>query len=280
MGIAGLEFKDEAETVNALVPELKARGVEAIVVLIHQGGYPSGDYNECPAIAGPIVDIVKKFDRAVDVVISGHTHQAYVCNIDGRLVTSGDKYGTLVTAIDLKLDPATRDVISAKADNVIVRTGAYAKDPEQTALLTSYDKVAAPIAARRAGSVEATLSHLPGPAGESPLGDIIADAQLAATQAPANGGAVMAFTNPGGIRNDITQERGRRGQLRRHLRQPTVPEPACHADADRRADQADAGAAMARSEAAANPSGLEGIQLHLGRRQALWRACHRRSDVA
>ena len=102
---------------NALVPELKARGVEAIVVLIHEGGMPTGDYNECPGISGPIVDIVKKFDKAVDVVVSGHTHQAYVCEIDGRLVTSGDKYGTLVTAIDLKLDPVTRDVVSAKADN-------------------------------------------------------------------------------------------------------------------------------------------------------------------
>src|SRR5436305_8680100 len=145
-GVAGLEFSDEADTVNALVPELKARGVQAIVVLIHEGGFPTGDYNECPGISGPIVDIVRKFDPAVDVVISGHTHQAYVCEIDGRLVTSGDKYGTLVTAIDLKLDHATRDVISARADNVIVRTGAYAKDPEQTALIESYDKVAAPLA--------------------------------------------------------------------------------------------------------------------------------------
>src|SRR5581483_1250862 len=84
----GLEFQDEADTVNALVPELKARGIEAIVVLIHEGGYPTGDYNECPGISGAIVDIVKKFDRAVDVVISGHTHQAYNCEIDGRLVTS------------------------------------------------------------------------------------------------------------------------------------------------------------------------------------------------
>jgi len=205
-GIAGLEFKDEADTVNAQVAELEARGVEAIVVLIHQGGYPSGDYNECPGISGSIVDIVRKFDRAVDVVISGHTHQAYVCNIDGRLVTSADKYGTIVTAIDLKLDPATRDVISAKAENVIVRTGVYPKDPEQTALLASYDKVAAPIAGRRAGSVEATLSHAPDNAGESPLGDIIADAHLAATQAPANGGAVIAVTNPGGIRSDIAMK--------------------------------------------------------------------------
>jgi 5'-nucleotidase len=203
VGVAGLEFKDEAETVNALVPELKARGVEAIVVLIHEGGFPSGDYNECPGISGAIVDIVKKFDKSVDVVISGHTHQAYVCEIDGRLVTSGDKYGTIVTTIDLKLDPATRDIISAKADNVIVRTGVTAKDSEQTALLESYDKVAAPIANRKAGSVTETLSRTPNTSGESPLGDIVADAQWIATRAETNGGAVIAVTNPGGIRADI-----------------------------------------------------------------------------
>ncbi len=183
VGVAGLEFRDEADTVNALIPELKARGVEAIVVLIHEGGLPTGDYNECPGISGPIVDIVKKFDRAVDVVVTGHTHRAYVCEIDGRLVTSGDKYGTLVTAIDLKLDPATRDIVSAKADNTIVRTATLAKDPQQTALIESYDRLAAPIANRPAGSVTATLSRVPNHAGESPLGDIVADAQLAATSA-------------------------------------------------------------------------------------------------
>ena len=205
-GVAGLEFRDEAETVNALVPKLKARGVEAIVVLIHEGGYPTGDYNECPGISGAIVDIVRKFDRAVDVVISGHTHQPYVCEIDGRLVTSADKYGTIVTAIDLKLDRVTRDIVSAKADNVIVRTGGYAKDANQTALLESYDRVAAPLANRRAGSVTETLSHRPNNAGESALGDIIADAQLAATQAGTNGRAVIAFTNPGGIRTDVVRK--------------------------------------------------------------------------
>ena len=206
VSVAGLEFRDEADTVNALVPELKAQGIEAIVVLIHEGGFPAGDYNECPGISGPIVDIVRKLDHAVDVVINGHTHQAYVCKIDGRLVTSGDKYGTIVTTIDLKLDPATRDVVSAKADNVIVRTGAYARDPEQTELLASYDKFAAPIANRLAGSVTQTLSRAPNDAGESPLGDIVADAQLAATSADKNGGAVIAFTNPGGVRADIPKK--------------------------------------------------------------------------
>ena len=203
---AGLEFRDEADTVNALVPELKAIGVEAIVVLIHEGGEPAGDYNECPGISGAIVDLVKKFDRAIDVVISGHTHRAYVCEIDGRLVTSADKYGTLVTAIDLKLDRTTRDIKSAKADNTIVRIGAFAMDPEQTALIAAYEKVAAPIANRPAGTVTDTLSRAANEAGESALGDIIADAQLGATRAADKGGAVIAFTNPGGIRTDIAKK--------------------------------------------------------------------------
>ena len=208
VGVADLEFRDEAATVNALIPELKARGVEAIVVLIHEGGLPTGDYNECPDISGPIVEIVRKFDKAVDVVVTGHTHRAYVCEIDGRLVTSGDKYGTLVTAIDLKLDSVTRDVISAAASNTIVRSATLAKNPDQTALLEAYDRVAAPIANRPAGAVTATLSRTPNQAGESPLGDIIADAQLAATSPAAKGSAAIAFTNPGGVRTDISWRDG------------------------------------------------------------------------
>jgi 5'-nucleotidase len=206
VGVEGLEFRDEAVTVNALVPELAARGVEAIVVLIHEGGFPTGDYNECPGISGPIVDIVKELDAAVGVVISGHTHGAYVCDIDGRLVTSGDKFGTLVTAIDLKLDPATKKIISAKANNVIVRSNSYPRDPEQTALIEAYDKLAAPIAGRPAGSIKETLSRVPNDAGESVLGDIIADAQLDATSPAASGGAMIALTNPGGIRTDIVKK--------------------------------------------------------------------------
>src|SRR5438270_11125619 len=181
VGIEGLEFRDEADTVNALVPELKAHGVKAIVALIHEGGFPTGDYNECPGITGPIVDIVKKLDSAVRVVVTGHNHKDYVCDIDGRLVTSGGKFGSLVTAIDLKLDRTTKEVIGAKANNVIVRSNFYAKDGEQTALISSYDGLAAPIGGRRAGSIKQTLSHLPGDAGDSVLGDVIADAQLAAT---------------------------------------------------------------------------------------------------
>lgn len=202
-GVVGLEFRDEAETINALVPQIRQRGIEAIVVLIHEGGFPTGDYNECPGISGPIVGIVQKLDKAVDLIVSGHTHKAYNCVIDGRLVTSGDKFGTIVTEIELKLDPKTRDVVSAKAANLIVRTDAYAKDPEQSALIAAYDKLARPLADRVVGAVTATLLRAESPTGESVLGQIIADAQLAATAAAEDGGAVIAFTNPGGIRTDV-----------------------------------------------------------------------------
>ena len=208
-GVEGLRFRDEAETVNALVPEIRAQGIEAIVVLIHEGGFPEGDYNECPGISGPIVDIVRKLDKAVDLVISGHTHRAYNCRIDGRLVTSGDKYGTIVTAIDIALDPKTRDVISAKADNVIVRTERFASDPVQTKLVAGYEALAGPLARRVVGSIGAALTRETNAAGESPLGQVIADAQLAATR---DAGAQIAFMNEGGIRADLARPAD--GQLR------------------------------------------------------------------
>ena len=196
-GVAGLRFDDEVETVNRLVPGLRAQGIEAIVVLIHEGGYPSGDYNECPGISGPIVDIVKKLDKAVDLVVSGHSHRAYNCRIDGRLVTSAHQYGTVVSDIDLVLDPRTHDVTSAVANNVIVRTSSFAKEPRLTALIDQYEKLVVPLARRVVGRIAAPLPRDVAPNGESALGQVIADGQLAATR---EAGAQVAFMNPGGIR--------------------------------------------------------------------------------
>jgi 5'-nucleotidase len=196
-GVAGLRFADEADTVNALVPGLRAQGIEAIVLLIHEGGQPAGDYNECPGLSGPIVDIVKKLDRAVDVVISGHTHRAYNCRLDGRLVTSADKYGTIVSEIDLTIDRRTRDVVDAKADNVIVRPERFAGSATIAALVASYERLAAPLAKRVVGRIAAPLTRDETPAGETPIGQVVADAQLAASR---DAGAAIALMNPGGLR--------------------------------------------------------------------------------
>lgn len=199
-GVKGLHFRDEAETVNELVPQLQKQGVEAIVLLIHEGGATTGFHNECPGISGPIVGIVERLHPAVDVVVSGHTHRAYNCRINGKLVTSADSVGRMLTEIDLTLDPATRDVTKAVADNVIVAIQSFAKDPRQTALIAAYEAVARPLAERVVGRLAAPLTRASNPAGENTIGQVVADAQLAATRAA---GAQVALMNPGGLRSDL-----------------------------------------------------------------------------
>jgi 5'-nucleotidase len=200
--VAGLRFGDEAETVNALVPKLKAEGVEAIVVLVHEGGAGGGGPDECPSVQGRIVDIVKRLDRAVDVVVSGHTHRSYVCRIDGRLVTSAESYGTMLTKIDLVLDPATRDVARSEARNVIVRHDAYPPDPKIASFVEGYEKLAVPLARRVVGPIGGALARTIDAAGQMPAGLVIADAQLAATR---DAGAQLALMNPGGVRAPLAR---------------------------------------------------------------------------
>ncbi len=205
-GISDLNFLDEAETVNALVPELKEKGIETIVVIIHEGATQnptSSPINSCTGISGPIVDIVNNLDDEVDVVISGHTHQPYNCVIDGKIVTSSFSFGRLVTKIDLTIDRNSGEVVSMTADNRIV-TRDVPKDSLLTALIDKYNAIAAPLANRIIGSVTADITRTVNAAGESALGDVIADGQLEATNDPGFGDAVVAFMNPGGIRTDVT----------------------------------------------------------------------------
>lgn len=207
-GVEGLSFVDEAERANELVPELQAMGVEAIVVLIHEGGYQTGYYDQCEGISGAIVDIVEALDPAIDVVVSGHTHQAYNCVINDTIVTSAASYGRLITDIDLTISVASGDVVEAVAANrIITREEA---DPEIEAFVAKYVDLAAPLAQTEIGTITETLTReapLDGP-GITPLGLVIADAQLAATAAAMAGGAQIAFMNPGGVRADFVYEKG------------------------------------------------------------------------
>lgn len=202
-GIVGLEFKDEAATVNALIPELKKQGIKAIAVILHEGGLATGNYNGCEGISGAIVDIVKQTDPEVDLFITGHTHQAYNCQIDRRLVTSASFYGRLVSDIDVTLERGTGDVASMRAHNVVV-THDVPKDPALTQIVRKYKAIADPLVNRAIGSITNDITRTPDRNGSSPLGRIIADAQLAATADAAKGGAVVAFMNSGGIRTDLS----------------------------------------------------------------------------
>ena len=212
-GISTLDFRDEADTVNALIPELKAQDVESIVVLIHEGGRDATGtvINDCSNVSGAILDIVRRLDDAVDLVVSGHTHQAYLCSLPNRAgrnipVTSTNAQGRTVTEIDLVINTRTRDVASIAVDNVLVDRSNAAVTPVAalTALANNYNALAAPLANTPLGSITAAITRSNNAAGESALGDVIADAQLEATAVPELGGAAIAVMNPGGIRADFT----------------------------------------------------------------------------
>jgi 5'-nucleotidase len=206
-GVAGLTFNDEAETVNSLVPELQKKNVEAIVVLLHEGGRtpsPPGGQNDCEGgLTGAIAEIVPQFDDAVDLVIAGHTNDEFVCEIDGKWVTMADNRGRLFTDIDVTLNRVTKDLTVRSINNVANLQGGVTPDPALTALIDRYDALSAPLANAVVGTTTADLLRAGNAAGESALGDVIADAQLASTSSSTTGNAVAAFMNPGGIRDDV-----------------------------------------------------------------------------
>ncbi len=206
-GVAGLQFGDEADTVNALIPELRAQGIRSVVVLVHEGGFASGNLANCSGVSGAIADIVKRLDAEVDLVVTGHTHQAYNCMLpkaNGQLVrvTSAGQYGRNLGDIDVTIDTRSKDVV-ATAASILTTGAATAEDPALTDLVAHYDALSAVPKARVIGTVTAAISRSANAAGESALGDVIADAQLDATNDADNGNAVVAFMNPGGIRADL-----------------------------------------------------------------------------
>ncbi|MFE2413988.1 bifunctional metallophosphatase/5'-nucleotidase [Kitasatospora sp. NPDC059408] len=214
-GVKGLKFGNEVTTINKYAAELKAQGVNSIVALIHEGGYPAGSvYNyDCGAagqgVSGPIVDIARNIDPAVGAIVTGHTHNAYACMIPDpngvpRSVTSAASFGRLFTEIDLKLDKTTGTIVrpSVKAENHVVRR-TLPKAEDMSELIARYSKLAAPIANRPVGYIASDINGRGSGDLEKPLGDLIADAQLEGLAPADKGGAQVAFMNPGGIRSDL-----------------------------------------------------------------------------
>ena len=215
-GIQGWDFLDEADTANALVPELKAQGVEAIIVLLHEGGSqtpPPGAVDACVGISGPIVAINNALDPEIDAMITGHTHLPYNCVLpdsDGqpRIVTSAYSYGRVVTELDLVLDKRTKDVRRdlSKSENHVVDQAALTADPAMTAIIAKWQPLVDAAGSTPIGTITADIIRGGTPPGtdrgvESPAGNLVADAQLWSSS---SNGAQVAFMNPGGVRSDLT----------------------------------------------------------------------------
>jgi 5'-nucleotidase len=225
-GVAGLTFQDEADAANRAVAELALKGVKVPVLVIHQGGFQTGfpsAVNGCAgALAGSdIAAIANRLDPAIKIIVSAHTHAEYRCTITAggatRLITSASSFGRVLSDITLTIDDRNDKLISASADNILIdnaknlRTSSTTvrdpdpakADPEVQAVVDQYVAAAAPLANKIIGHIQGDLTRAASPYGESALGDVIADGQLLATQPASLGGAVIAFMNPGGIRQDL-----------------------------------------------------------------------------
>ena len=226
-GIKDVDFHDEAETVNSLIPELKKQGVEAIVVVVHEGVAPSTKFNAktCAGLSGPLTGILDRLDTAVDVVVSGHTHQSYICDYSTLnpqkpfLLTSAGQYGTAITNIKLELDGKTGDVIKKDAQQVPIQSEAYTsgtttvnltnlyekfnKTPSIEAILDKYRQAVTTISARIVGTATTVINRNAAESGETALGNLIADAQQAAALTASNQGSDFTLMNPGGVRADL-----------------------------------------------------------------------------
>ncbi|MFE9040078.1 bifunctional metallophosphatase/5'-nucleotidase [Streptomyces sp. NPDC007818] len=217
-GIKGLKFGDEAEAINKYAKVLERKGVKSIVALLHEGGLPaSGAYNyDCDTpgagagISGPIVDIAKNVTPQVDALVTGHTHQAYACTIPDpsgkpRTVTSAASFGRLYTDTTLTYDRRTKDIVRtavSSANHVVTRD--VAAHEKITTLINRWKALAAPIANRPVGYIGENIEN-PFDAVEKPMGNLIADAQLAGLSPADKGGAQLALMNPGGVRAPLTK---------------------------------------------------------------------------
>lgn len=207
-GVAGLTFKNEAASINQQVAQLQAKGVHAIVVTIHQG-QPQSPSNENPTnpggtepTTGAIVDIVKQLDDDVDIVVSGHSHSfmnTLISNNNGKkvLVVQAFSASTAYDDIDVTIDPATQDMVESSAR--VLTTWAdqgpgLSPDAQVASLVSQAEATVAPLINQVIGTAAIALTTTENPAGESLMGNLIADAQRAATNTQA------AFMNPGGIR--------------------------------------------------------------------------------
>ncbi|MEU6577766.1 bifunctional metallophosphatase/5'-nucleotidase [Streptomyces sp. NPDC046805] len=213
-GVKGLKFKDEVETIDKYAKVLQRQGVQSIVALIHEGGFPaSSSYNyDCDSpgagsgISGPIVDIAEHVTPAVDALVTGHTHTAYVCTVDDpagrpRMVTSAASFGRLYTDTTLTYDRRTGDIARTavrSANHVVTRD--VPKAPDMTQLIDRWNTLAAPIGNRPIGYISADIGNT---GNESPMGDLIADAQLAYGK-ELDPGTDLALMNPGGVRAGLT----------------------------------------------------------------------------
>jgi 5'-nucleotidase len=191
--VAPFAFGDLSDAVNKQVKVLHRLGVHTIVVLAHAGGFQ--DPGTDPA--GEILDETAQMSPDVDLVVAGHTHSFLNTRVNNALVVQAYRYGTAFDKVTLTVDRRTRDVTASAADVVRTYDDGVVPQPDLARLVGTFKDRIAPVASRVVGTAAAAATRDVTAAGESSLGDLIADAQAHET------GAQLALMNPGGIRADL-----------------------------------------------------------------------------
>lgn len=196
--IEPFEFRDISETVNRYSAELERKGVDSVVVLAHESGSQEVQKPGAPA-EGPIIDETRQMSDAVDLVVAGDTSSYVNTEVDGKRVVQSFDKGTSFNDTTLTIDRKTSEVVDTEAEIVPVYTEDVAPDPEVQTLVDDYSDRIAEVESQEIGEAAGDITTETNNAGESALGDLIADAQRETS------GADIAFMNPGGIRTDIQQ---------------------------------------------------------------------------
>lgn len=191
-----MNFIDEAIAINKAAAQLEKKGVHAIVVLAHDSASSRKDGSHAHGVA---VDLANKINDDVDVIFAGHNHGYANTMVDGKLIVEAYSYGTAFSDVDLKIDPKTNDIVRKKAKVIMTYHDGIKPDSGIKKFVGHYEQMAAPLVKRIVGTASKPITVQASPAGESALGDLVADSERAQMNSD------FAFINRGGIRTDIGQ---------------------------------------------------------------------------
>lgn len=192
--LENIEVTDSAKAVDKAVAELKAKGVESIVVLAHA---PATSKTDGTGATGESVALANAIDDEVDIILGAHNHAYSDAVVDNKLIVQAYSYGTAFTDIDLVIDPKTKDIVQKSAEVVTTFHSGIEPDAEIKAMVDGYKAEVAPLINREVGTSSEAITKTGDASGESALGNLIADSQRAAMSTD------IALMNPGGIRADL-----------------------------------------------------------------------------
>ncbi|GAU66141.1 putative 5'-nucleotidase [Streptomyces sp. NBRC 110611] len=187
----GLRTVDELETANRCAKELKSRGVNAIVLSMHDGAVAGSDFTSGKNPSGPAYELALRASPDIDAIVTGHWHKAFTMMLPDpagrpRPFVEAGCYGQLVNEISLRLDPDTGAVVRELTTSVNhPNTRDVAPHRELKSIAAYWADYGSRRARTRIGTQTASFTRQRNARGESTMGNLVADWALWAGRQPA-----------------------------------------------------------------------------------------------